>query len=396
MELLSLPLHAYVVLDNLYDDNLIDEGTYLAVMARMPHAEASGLFDGLENYDARKSDHRTKNVPAKREFSARLTAIADVVIAGLGADEQRAIAALRVSWLMRQATSLAWFFAITSFEDQTTGGALESWLPKPRLHPDGRPYRKVWARIHAPEFMRTKIAAERESEQFAAEVRRIMPVAPVEAVDTDLIDRWRQRIEEERRIAREANDRLFWRGRGIDPLARFIMSPKQIAARRRVIKRAFRTAVRVLPAADVSKFARGDSIRLEGQKLDLIVERSGSLAGIGAHQLDITLAERGGKRLADLCLYIDNTPALDQLTGLALAMAAGDEHDLVRDANVIRVYPAGEAHPLLLGRTMARVAAVRDADPVIVIKDQYVERTKSRWARELWRFAGTERLEIAA
>lgn len=49
-----------------------------------------------------------------------------------------------------------------------------------------------------------------------------------------------------------------------------------------------------------------------------------------------------------------------------------------------------------LGRTMARVAAVRDADPVIVIKDQYVERTKSRWARELWRFAGTERLEIAA
>jgi len=165
---------------------------------------------------------------------------------------------------------------------------------------------------------------------------------------------------------------------------------------RRVIKRAFRTAVRVLPAADVSKFARGDSIRLEGQKLDLIVERSGSLAGIGAHQLDITLAERGGKRLADLCLYIDNTPALDQLTGLALAMAAGDEHDLVRDANVIRVYPAGENHPLLMGRKRAQVAATRATDPATRIKDSYIERTTPRWARELVRFAGAERLEIAA
>ena len=77
-------------------------------------------------------------------------------------------------------------------------------------------------------------------------------------------------------------------------------------------------------------------------------------------------------------------------------MAAGDEHDLVRDANVIRVYPAGENHPLLMGRKRAQVAATRATDPATRIKDSYIERTTPRWARELVRFAGAERLEIAA
>ncbi len=396
MELLSLPLHAYVVLDALYDDKLIDEGTYLVIMARMTHGESAFLFDGLETYELRRADTRMASVPGKREFGARLNAMADAAIASFGDDERRSIAALRVRWLRRQASDLAWFFAITSFEDQTTGGALEPWLPKVRLHRDGRPFRKVWAKLHSPEFMRQKVVAERESSDFAADAARIMKDAPDGPVDEDLIARWRQRIEEERRIARDANERAFWLVRGMDPLAAFRLSPRQIAKQRRVIKRAVKTALRVLPATDVSRFVKGDSIRLEGHALDLIVERGGSLAGIGAHQLEITLAERGGKRLADLCLYIDETPALDQLTGLALAMAAGDEHDVVRDANVIRVYPAGEQHPLLLGRTRARVAAIRDADPVIDFKNRYVERTKPRWARELIRFASVERLEFAA
>lgn len=394
-ELLSLPVHAYVVLDTLYDDNLIDEGTYLAIMARMPHAAAACLFDGMETYDQRRDHPKAGKLTGKREFAVELTAIADTVIAGLDEPERRAVAALRVRWLARQCMSIAWFYALTSFEDQTTGGALEPWLPQVRLHRDGRPFRKVWARIHDPEFIRRKVTGERETADFAAHARRIMAGADTGQADADLVARWRQRIEEERRIAREANERDFWRQRG-HPLAHFTMAPKALAKRRQVLKRAFRTAVRVLPAADVSRFARGESIRLEGQHLDLIVERSGSLAGIGPHHLDITVAARGGGRLADLCLYIDQTPALDQLTGLALAMAAGEDEQIVKDANVIRVYPAGESHPLLLGRKRARVMAAREDDPILAIKDAYVERTKLRYAREMLRVAGIEQLELAA
>lgn len=394
-ELLSLPLHAYVVLDTLYDDNLIDEGTYIVILARLPHAEAASLFDDMETYEQRRCHPRTGTFAGKRTFAADLTALADTAIAGLDVAERRAVSTLRLKWLERLAMSLAWFYAITSFEDQTTGGALEPWLAKPRLHPDGRPFRKVWALIHTQEFMRRKVAAERESSTFAADARRILAAVEMTDGSTEIVDRWRQRIEAERIIARQLNERAFWKERGC-PLKRFTLSPKQISTRRRVVKRALRTALRVLPASDVSKFARGKTVRLEGASLDLLIERGGSLAGIGAHQLDITLAERGGKRLADLCLYIDDTPALDQLTGLALAMAAGEEQQIVRDANVIRVYQAGEQHPLLLGRTRARVITARDLDPVVQIKDRYVERTKLRWARELVRFAGVASLELAA
>lgn len=395
-ELLSLPLHAYVVLDNLFDDNLIDEGTYLVIMARMPHGEASALFDGLETYEQRREDARLSPIDAKRAFGARLNALADAVIAGLPAEEQSAVASLRLKWLCSQALNLGWFFAITSYEDQTTGGALEPFLNQTRLHPDGRPFRKVFHRLHGREFMSRKVAELRESTQFASEARRILSAADLyrQPADADLLSRWRQRIDEERDIARRVNDRVFWRGR--DPLAHFTLTPKQIAARRRVVKRALRTALRVLPAPEISKFARGETIRIEGGTLDLLIERSGSLAGIGPHQLDITVAERGGKRLADLCLYIDGTPALDQLTGLALAMAAGEEQEILRDANLIRVYPAGEQHPLLVGRKRGRVRAIRDVDNVVRLRDEYVERTKFRWARELVRFAGVAHLELAA
>lgn len=395
IELLSLPLHAYVVLDTLYDDNLIDEGTYLTVMARMPHAEASALFDEMETYEQRSAHSKTGKLAGKREFGKELTARADAVIAGLAADERHAIAELRRKWLSRHCMSLAWFFAISSFEDQTTGGCLEPYLREVRIHPNGRPFRKVWRLIHSPEFIRDKVAGEHESTAFAADAKRILAEPAAASVDTDLVDRWRQRIEEERGIARDENWRLFMRRHG-DPMAPYVLTPKALEKRRRVLKRAFRTAVRVLSPADVSKFARGDSIRLEGQCLDLIIERGGSLAGIGAHQLGISVAARGGGRLADLCLYIDKTPALDQLTGLALAMAAGEDEQIVRDANVIRVYPAGENHPLLMGRKRAQVAATRATDPATRIKDSYIERTTPRWARELVRFAGAERLEIAA
>jgi hypothetical protein len=398
MEDLSLPLHAYAVLDTLFNDNLIDEGTYLVVMARMPHANASALFDGLETYEQRTTDDRTKNVESKRAFGAKINAIADVAIEQMDDDEQRTIAALRVKWLAKQAQDLAFFFAVTSYDDQTTGGALEAWLPKSRLNRDGRPYRRISNLLHSPEFIRNKVAELHESRSFTADAHRVLGRADrysCSHADYELIERWRQRIADERDIARRENDRAFWRERGC-PIARYSLTTAEALKRRRVIKRAVRAAVRVLSAPVVSQFARGETVRLEGQTLDLIIERGGSVVGMGPHQLDITVAERGGKRLADLCLYIEGTPALDQLTGLALAMAAGEEQQIVRDANVIRAYPAGEGHPLLNGRIRAREQVVRHIDAAHVHRDAYIERTKRHWARELLRFAGAQRLEIAA
>jgi hypothetical protein len=56
-------------------------------------------------------------------------------------------------------------------------------------------------------------------------------------------------------------------------------------------------------------------------------------------------------KLADLCFFIENTPAIDQLTGIALAVRAGEERDILDTANLTKVAPAGVGHELLGSRS---------------------------------------------
>jgi hypothetical protein len=120
---------------------------------------------------------------------------------------------------------------------------------------------------------------------------------------------------------------------------------------RATIKRAAVCAASVLGSGAVSDFAAGRSIILDGETLALDVARVASAARLGHSGLHVVAVDRTSKRkLADMCVYIEKTPALDQLTALALAMKAGEETHIIQTANLSNVTELGFAHPLIAER----------------------------------------------
>ena len=104
---------------------------------------------------------------------------------------------------------------------------------------------------------------------------------------------------------------------------------------------------------------------------------------IGHMGLHVTAAcPTTGVRLADLCVYHENTPALDQLTALSLAMQAGEEDEILKTANLSRVTDAGRAHPLILERGIAE-RRVRRYDEVREKNEAYWLETKQMWTDTL-------------
>ena len=93
----------------------------------------------------------------------------------------------------------------------------------------------------------------------------------------------------------------------------------------------------------------------------------------------LTAVDPNSKRkLANMCLYHDKTPALDQLTAIALAVSAGEEAEIMQTANLSRVTAAGRAHPLVQQRGHGE-ARWRPRDDVARKNEAYWQDTRDVW-----------------
>ena len=154
---------------------------------------------------------------------------------------------------------------------------------------------------------------------------------------------------------------------------------------RATIKRAASTAVAIIGETIVSDFAAGRSIVLPGETLSLEIARLGSSASLGHGTLTISAVDRRtGRRLADLCVYHQNTPALDQLTALALGMQAGEEDEIIKTANLSRVTELGLEHPLIAERGRDKTEAPwRPRNEQQEKNEAYWIRTKPMWVEAM-------------
>jgi hypothetical protein len=85
-----------------------------------------------------------------------------------------------------------------------------------------------------------------------------------------------------------------------------------------------------------------------------------ALAAIGHSAIALEALAPNGETLADLCFYVDETPAIDQLTAVALHVAAGEEQDIVSAANLITTSPAATGHPIFVQKRSEQAAELAD------------------------------------
>jgi hypothetical protein len=88
----------------------------------------------------------------------------------------------------------------------------------------------------------------------------------------------------------------------------------------------------------------GDEVTVEGRRFDFRL-RVADPHRIGHGALEVSVTDKDGIELASLCVYVPDTPALDQVCALVLHVTSGEEDEILRRANVIRAREAAFAHP---------------------------------------------------
>jgi hypothetical protein len=371
-----LPPDVRYVVDNILADDEIDEGSYIALNLFLPRQP---IFDVIGNPNV-GDEHEPSGYVRRRGLGLKLMELVEAALPALPMEVQNGLAFSSLQWLRRDLENLAWVYARWAFEDSIIGGCQKAWLRPPRIRRTGEPFKRTLRRLHAPSFIARQVKAQEESEPRRARASRILD--RVEGA-TGLSDRfclYALDLAEQREQARREAMRQFLAAhrKTADKTA---ATRKRVHLERAVIRRSLRVASAVLPDAQVRAFVHGESIRIPGAAFDLAVKLQTSITSQGHGVLDVNAVTRDGAMLASFCVYHTKTPALDQLTAMALAMGAGEEAEIIRDANIIQMFPAGREHPLLADREK-REAADRAAAVARIEAQDRVRVDRSHWSSQ--------------
>ena len=354
-----LPPDVAYTLDTLQEHHKLDAGAYLALHLFAPRRPVLDVLDDPPQCEV-------DGTPARRTFrectTVALLGIAEATIAELPLPEQGGLAYAAISWLARETASLAECLASWTYEDGTIGGAMKAWIKPPRVRGDGSPGRKFARRLRSPRFIAREIAAYPETAQMRHRARLVL----------DRADRARGFVRNEygAHTAALAEQREALRRAAIETVMDKHIAghhfPKrshrkaQIERRKRIARSAA-TATAIVGAAPLRTILAGDPILLRGETLDLLVSSQGDLGRVGPHALAVRALDKSGADLADLCVYVENSPTLDQVAALALAMQCGEEADIIATANIVRSAAAAMSHPLFRQKAETALRA-RTAD----------------------------------
>lgn len=410
-----LPPDIRYVLDGMLDDQLIDQGSYLALNLFVPRAPILAILD-----DAVTNTDQLPGITYKirRQKQAAILDVVDAYLPELPQVICSGLAYCSILWLRKDFHDLANVFALWVHEDETTGGALKAFRERVRIRRNGDVFPRTARRIrspgyiaryvkHAPESLERRVMATRL-------LNRIERADPARAGFLDdvvgFLNNAEQELAAQREEARVEALRQFRSGALFAHVRKTLEADvrKHRFHHRAVIKRSLNIARAVLPEEQVRAFIRGEGVRLPGQSMDLLIRPNGSMAEKGHGAIDVkVLAPGSPELLASLCTYIHNTPALDQLAGFALAMQAGEEADIISKANITTLLPAGQAHSLLAERQNRHVTERAQPPPsrpnrrgvwsLADVRDYanaYWEETKHMWVERLSVFACGRRVKM--
>ena len=386
MEIQTAPLPRDVeyFLDAALEHDELDAGSHVALKLYAPRIELMRVVD---------DDWELGPGTIIKRRLARCTALADMassILDNISLEARGAIAHAGVQHMRGQIKSLSWCLATWAIEDEIHGGCLvphkrslsrKAWRyemsPKQRRH------------LYAPAFIRRYVKGNDSAQQLrqmgSLAIRRATPIP--KALVADAANLLSQQLQAQHEGYRRFNARAIRQmaERSVVSVNANTRVIKQHARRqRKIIKRAAACAASVIGATALTAFASGKPVTIEGQSLHLEVSRLGSSAGTGHGALAICAIDPlTSRRLADLCVYHEKTPALDQLTPLALAMQSGEEAEIVATANLSRVTDLGIEHPLIAERGKSHLERWTPRDDKARKNEAYFTETKPMWVEAL-------------
>lgn len=391
MQLQSAPVPPDVAffLDAALEHEELDAGSHVALKLYAPRVELMRIVDGEWKLG-------TGTAPKRLDVCEKLTGLASSIMPELPIETRGAIAHAGVLHMRGQVNTLSWCLGTWAIEDEIQGGCLVPY--KNRISRAAHRYelsKKQERRLHAPTFVRRYVKgnddARRLRRQGSLVISRAAPIP--RAMMSDAAQLHANLLAEQLLAAHEGyrrfNQRQISRMADTFIVGRSVTTPasarKFARKQRRVIKRAAVCASSIIGSAGLTAFARGMPVTIEGQSLHLEVARLGSAASTGHGAISVVAVDpKSRRRLADLCVYHEKTPALDQVTALALAMSAGEEADIIATANLSNVSELGLAHSLIAERGRAKMQrewSPRDAQKAK--NEAYYQSTKSMWIESL-------------
>jgi hypothetical protein len=389
----QLPHHIEYFLDGASESMELDGGSYFLCHLYGDPDRLAAIVDPplpLTPERAMAKDFRLRE-RTTREICHDLINYADSLLPQIPVEQRGAVVYAGFSWIKYAIDQLAECQANWAVTDATVGGCLQPFLKKYNLKRNGSIPPRLNRRLHAPNFIRRYVKSENGSLELRAvctQVMRRCATVPKEYVKSGhlVADMERQRQAfplsgEQETLAVDLADRT---DALVDaPQRRVKLSAKgrrELRARRkvhhRVLRRAAVIASAVLGASTVSALARGEPIKIEGDTAKFELTRRDSLARVGHGALRVSMLDKSDRRIAELCVYFEGTPAIDQAVAFSLYAKAGLESEIIETANVTS-REEGADHPLLAAKRAARAEpAVAD---VMTALNNFRHEPYDRW-----------------
>lgn len=365
-------------LDCALEHGELDGGTHAALRLYALRSEVTDIIDDVPPIGYYLNG---RPIPTRLRITSRLADLADRILADLPAEKRGAVAWAGIQHIKTEVDSLAWCLATWAIEDGIKGGclvphrkAVAPWQRRYELSP------KLRRRLYGPSWVRRYVKLNDDASSLRAKGSRAL--ARLRGIDLRMVSRAGDVLAREMKAQHENYRR--WNEHMVRNMAHVLRSePKDVRRHRRVLKRATSTAVSIVGHSPVSDFVAGRIVTIKGKTIDLEIGRVGSSATIGHSGIHVTAAcPKTGTRLADLCVYHEGTPALDQFTALYLAIQSGEEAEILQTANLSRVSDAGRAHPLIQERGLSE-HRWRPRDEVAQKNEDYWLETKQLWTDAL-------------
>lgn len=400
-------------LDVMLDQMQIDAASAMALRLYGDRQAINEIVDNPPTRDACLESYAEWN-RHKNRAAVVLGRYGEDLISKMPLERQGSMASIALVHMDHVTRSVGEFLANWAVGDLVEGGYGEQFHRPPRAQRGtAMPYKKDWRRLHAPNWIRRYVKHSQDARGYREMCQRV--ARRVTSLDQASIgggiDDFRAEfaLANDRRCAYEKAEmdqaRIRWAaevplgtvGDGCVVTLKpkyFGWARKRRHTQRKIARRGIATAETIVGRDKTAAFVRGESVVIEGINLDLAVKRRGSVTGTGHSAVALEALSKDGQRLADLCFYIDQTPAIDQLTAVALHLEAGAEDEIIKSANIIASTLAGLDHPSFEAKRSERAAeAVRwNAYPHIAPsfiemaheRDQmYWQSTKHIWTESL-------------
>jgi len=136
---------------------------------------------------------------------------------------------------------------------------------------------------------------------------------------------------------------------------------------RKALAKGFQLVSSLMGYEKARMFISGEHISVAGQRFTFVMRKQGSSTTVGHAGLEIQITTPSGEPLSHLCLYFEDTPAIDQIAAVALHVASGEEDDLIRTGNLYKEQVAAATYAPLVALKPPKPRLTMSEDGKIVL-----------------------------